>query len=100
MTATPIRIRLTPAGDVIDFPDDGDGVRFRQIEAGLIALGLEPMHSVGSPLEELSVFRRGALQVGLYWDGFFTGVHPMAGNGGDITGLFAEMAGAAGFANT
>ncbi|MDQ8029584.1 MAG: hypothetical protein REJ23_12735 [Brevundimonas sp.] len=91
MTIAPIRIQLVPSGDIIDFPDDEEGVRFRQIEAGLIALGLERTRSVGTVVEELSLFRRGALQVALYWDGYFTALRPSAENGGDFTGLFAEM---------
>ena len=92
MTAAPIRIQLAPTGDIIDFPDDDEGARFGQIEAGLIALGLERTRSVGSALEDLSVFRRGALHVALYWDGYFTDLRPGDENGGDFTGLFADMA--------
>jgi len=92
VTPASIRIQLAPTGDIIDFPDDDDGARFRQIEAGLIALGLERTQSVSSGLEELSVFRRGALHVALYWDGYFTVLRPDAENGGDFTGLFADMA--------
>jgi len=92
MIIAPIRIQLAQAGDIIDFPDDDEGARFRQIEAGLIALGLERTRSVGSDLEELGVFRRGALNVALYWDGYFTALRPSAENGGDFTGLFVDMA--------
>jgi hypothetical protein len=92
MIIAPIRIQLAQAGDIIDFPDDDEGARFRQIEAGLIALGLERTRSVGSDLEELGVFRRGALKVALYWDGYFTALRPEADNGGDFAALFTEMA--------
>jgi hypothetical protein len=38
------------------------------------------------------VFRRGALKVALYWDGYFTALRPEADNGGDFAALFTEMA--------
>lgn len=92
MIIAPIRIQLAQAGDIIDFPDDDEGVRFRQIEAGLIAIGLERTRSVGTVVEAVSLFRRGALQVALYWDGYFTALRPQADNGGDFAALFTEMA--------